>query len=213
MNEEHAVLDFFAKEENLPLALAVADLVDVTRKRMNNEFWSALAERIGDAAPAWQVTITEDRNAPEYLVGIYLQPRAAQATYLRPMLEQQFIGGMPRIYFGLMWSAAPEPRQKDMDAVVALRDAMQQQGFKTNDSFLAWQWSPYFPRSKKFLMRLSASRNSLLEETAGMLLNMLRTHGNALDAINTALREAPRNTAISLDSLRANLRQENTRAS
>ena len=31
MNEEQAVLDFFAQTENLPLALSVADQVDATR--------------------------------------------------------------------------------------------------------------------------------------------------------------------------------------
>ncbi len=203
MNEEQAVLDFFAQQENLPLALAVADLVDQTRERMNNEFWSRLAERMSGATPAWQVAVTEDRNAPDSLVGLYLQPSEAQALYLRPMLEQQIIGGTPRIYFGVMWSATPGTEKKGLDEVNALRNALAQEGFKSNDSFLAWQWSPYLPRSKKFLIRLSTSGDSLIDEAAHLLLDLLKKHGTAVDAANRALREGPRNITISLESLRS----------
>ncbi len=207
-NEEQAVLQFFSQEENLELALAVADAVDVTRQRMNNEFWNRLAARLAATTPGWQVALTEDRNVEDSLVGLYLQPDVEQALFLRPMMEQQIIGGVPRIYFGLMWSATAEPQKKSLDPVAALCGALEQEGFKTSDNFLAWQWSPYYPRSKKFLMRLSTSGDKLLDEAAGLLRQLIETHGSALAAANAALREAPRTVAVSLDGLRASLKHE-----
>ena len=67
MNEEQAVLNFFALDENLPLALRVADQVDDTRQKLNQAFWLALCKRITTLAPDWRVDTTEDRNAVECL--------------------------------------------------------------------------------------------------------------------------------------------------
>ncbi len=207
MDEEQAVLNFFAQEENLPLALSVAELVDATRQRMNNDFWLRLGERLTSLAAGWEVKLTEDRNAEDCLVGLYLQPHSEQTLFLRPMMEQQMISGMPHIYFGLMWSSAPAPDKAQLSEVVSLRDALQQEGFKNNESFLAWQWSPYYPRSKKFLLRLSATSDALLDEAAGLLQQLVITHGQALDAANAALRAPGHTAAVSLESLRTSLKR------
>jgi len=57
MNEEKAVLDFFAKPENLPLGLSVAGQMDVIREQMNSRFWQDLQHRIDTLsvqhAPEW----------------------------------------------------------------------------------------------------------------------------------------------------------------
>ncbi len=44
MNEEHSVINFFAQEENLPLALIAAEHLDDIRRQHNNRFWKALRE-------------------------------------------------------------------------------------------------------------------------------------------------------------------------
>ncbi len=207
MDEEQAVLNFFAQEENLPLALSVADLIDATRQRMNNDFWLRLGERLTSVAAGWEVKLTEDRNAEDCLVGLYLQPNSEQNLFLRPMMEQQTIGGMPRIYFGLMWSSAPAPDKSSLADVAALGSTLQQYGYKCNESFLAWQWSPYYPRSKKFLLQLAATPDKLLDEAAGLLQQLIITHGQALDAANTALRAPGHTAAVSLNSLRASLKR------
>ncbi len=195
MNEEQAVLDFFAQTENLPLALSVADQVDVARQKMNNDFWLALRQRIAAGAPSWRVAITEDRNAAECLVGLHLQPAQEQTLYLRPMLEQQYLGDTLRIYYGLMWSAAPTPELTRLNAIHTLHDTFQTAGFKTNENYLAWQWTPYHPRRKDFLLRFSTAKDALLDEAAGLLDDLLVKHSAALHAANSALREAPRNAA------------------
>ncbi len=195
MNEEQAVLEFFAQTENLPLALSVADQVDGTRQKLNNTFWLALCDRIAARAPSWRVATTEDRNAAECLVGLHLQPTQEQTIYLRPMLEQQYLGDTLRIYYGLMWSAAPTPELTRLNAIHTLRDTLQTAGFKTNENYLAWQWTPYHPRRKDFLLRFSTAKDALLDEAAGLLDDLLVKHSAALHAANSALREAPRNAA------------------
>ena len=214
MNEEQAVLEFFAQTENLPLALSVADQVDGARQKLNNDFWLALRQRIAAGAPSWRVATTEDRNAAECLVGLHLQPAQEQTLYLRPMLEQQYLGDTLRIYYGLMWSAAPTPELTRLNTIHTLRDTLQTAGFKHNENYLAWQWTPYHPRRKDFLLRFSTAKDALLDEAAGLLDDLLVKHSAALHAANSALREAPRNAAAkSIESdpidlflkLRANL--------
>ncbi len=72
MNEEQAVLDFFAQEENLPLALIAAEHLDSIRLRLNNEFWGLLRKRLDELLAQhdlpWTSQLTEDRNAEDCLV-------------------------------------------------------------------------------------------------------------------------------------------------
>ena len=205
MNEEQEVLNFFAQAENLPLALSVADQLDTTRRQLNRAFWLELQKRIAALAPQWQVSTTEDRNAADCLVGLHLEPAQKQALYLRPMLEQQYLGDTLRIYFGLMWSAPPPPEASRLAAIVALRDTLQKTGFKSNENFLAWQWTSYYPRRSDFLLRFSSAADALLDEISALIRNLLLTNGNAVHAANIALRDAPRSAAISLAHLRSNL--------
>jgi len=69
MNEEQAVLNFFAAPENLPLALIVGEHIDAIRQQLNRQFWSEIAVFIQAKAPAWRVTTTQDRNQDDCLVG------------------------------------------------------------------------------------------------------------------------------------------------
>lgn len=214
-NEEQAVLDFFNKEENLPLGLSVAELVDGIRQRMNNDFWLALQGQLtallAQHALPWKVETTEDRNASECIVGLYLQPAAEQTLFLRPMLEQQAMGETTRIYYGLAWSTAPTPENTRLASVTKLRETLHDEGFKNNEHFLAWGWTPHRPRRKDFLLRLSTEKDALLGEVTDLIRHLLVDHGAALDAANTVLREVPRSATVSLDKLRVNLKhQENT---
>lgn len=206
--EEHAVLDFFSQQENLPLALSVAEHVDAIRLRMNNEFWRRLGARAERISTAWQVQLTEDRNTEECLVGLSLQPADSEnPLFLRPMLEQQLLGETVRIYFGLMWNTQPTPDRLSLPEVAALRDALQQEGFKNNEKFLAWQWSPYHPRERRFLLRLAEDRDALLDEVSHLLEQLLIKHGELLAAANAALGSAPPQAVVSLNSLRSGLKR------
>ena len=210
-NEEQAVLDFFAQKENLPLALSVAEQADGMRLQLNHAFWLALRKRIAALVAAqqlpWRVETTEDRNAAGCLVGLHLQPETDQPLYLRPMLEQQYLGNTLRIYYGLMWSATPAPDQIRLSAISTLRDSLQVAGFNNNESFVAWQWTPFHPRRRDFLLRFSSAADALLDEATGLVQHLLVAHDDALYAANTALRVAPRSAAVSLGQLRANLQR------
>ena len=207
MNEEQAVLDFFAKVENLPLALAVAEQIDKQREQLNNSLWLALLQRLNalcnEHQLPWHIEVTEDKNAPDSLVGLYGNLRIAQTLYLRPMVEQQNLGGNLRIYFGLMWSAAPSPEQLALPVVVELKASLQKSNFKTNESFLGWQWTTFHPRRKDFLLRYSQQPEKTLAEMAAILQTLLVDFNAAITLVNTALKDAPRSMNISLDKLRS----------
>ncbi len=207
MNEEQAVLDFFGKAENLPLGLSVANLMDEIRIRMNSDFWrqlsAALEITLNQQASAWHILTTEDKNDANQLVGLHFNLLTDQEVYLRPMLEQQLMGGVWRIYFGLIWSSSPSPEHLKLPAVAHLKDALNQIGLKSNENFLGWQWTKLHPRRQDFLLRLSKNPQALLDEAARPLESLLNDFGPALDEANAALRIAPRSMAISLDQLRS----------
>jgi hypothetical protein len=116
------------------------------------------------------------------------------------------MGGIPRIYFGLMWIGSPAPDIAQRANIKMLRDSLQEEGYKNNERFLAWQWTRYHPRRKDFLLRFSTKPDALLEESAALLLRLLEKHNNVLQTINTELQAAPQSAAILLDQLRANLK-------
>ena len=207
MNEEQAVLDFFAREENLPLGLSVAEQMDQIRDQMNSRYWRELLECLntliaGHSLP-WQAALTEDRNTPDSLVGLHCTLRAEQPLYLRPMMEQQYQGGVWRIYFGLMWSTPATPEQLALPAVGALKQALQDDGFKHNENFLAWQWTALHPRRKDFLLRFSQQPAAVLNDAMVSLQKLLLEHRLLIEQANAALQTAPRSMAISLDQLRS----------
>ncbi len=209
MNEEQAVLDFFAKAENLPLGLAVAEQMDTLREQINNRLWRELLPRfealINEPERVWQIELTEDKNAPDSLVGLHCTLRDEHALYLRPMLEQQYLGGVWRIYFGLMWSVAPSPDQLGLPAVRSLKESLQKAGFKNNEGFLGWQWTAFHPRRKDFLLCYAQQPEKLLGDIEAVFKALLIAHRESIEQANAALKNAPRGLAASLNQLRDQL--------
>ncbi len=206
MNEEQAVLDFFSQPENLPLALSVAEQTDQIREQLNTRFWYELMEcvarHMSEHDLAWRIATTEDKNLEGSLVGFNCLLDTDQPLYLRPMLEQQNLGKGLQIYLGLMWSGTPMPEHLTLPAVGELRERLNAAGFKSNESFLAWQWLPIYPRSKTFLLRFNANPELVFAEIKASLDKMLLNHRVQIDQANSALQTAPRSMKISLDQLR-----------
>ncbi len=203
MNEKNAVLDFFAQPENLPLGLSVAEQMDEIRERMNSQFWKNFNRQVDSLlsrhAPEWQAHAIEDRNAAEMLVGLQCKLGKPQTLCLFPMLEQQYLGGNWRIFYGLMWQGAPTVGQLALPAVSQLKQVLSGAGYKSNENFLAWQWTNFYPRRSDFLQRYALQPEKLLDEVESVFRKLpLDLIGQA----NAALKDAPPSQAISLDQLR-----------
>ncbi|MGA7593994.1 MAG: hypothetical protein WCA64_02255 [Gallionella sp.] len=208
MNEEQAIFEFFSLAENLPLALSVAEQMDKLRERMNNRFWQELRARldtlIKEHQLAWHIEFTEDKTSPECLVGLHCTLNGGQTLYLRPMMEQQYSGGDWRIYFGLIWSAALG--QSGLAAAIDLKATLQKAGFKSNESFLAWQWTAFHPRSKDFLLRYARQPEQLLQEVVTKFSTLLIDYRVEIAQANEMLSTAAtRSLSASLEQLRDEL--------
>ena len=208
MNEELAILEFFAQTENLSLGLSVAEQMDQVREQMNNALWLNLRLRLErlmkERGLAWRFEPTENRNAPDCLVGLHCSFGTEQPLYLRPMMEQQHLGGEWRIYFGLMWSAVPSREQLRIASVNGLKASLQKAGFKSNESFLAWKWTAFHPRRKDFLLRYAQQPETLLDDIQNNFRPLLIDHHEAIESANAALKVS----AGSLTSSLARLRDE-----
>jgi hypothetical protein len=209
VNEEQAVLDFFSKSENLPLGLSVAEQMDEIRKQMNNRLWRELIARMQKLADEqelpWRTEPAEDRNAPDNLVGLHCTIGTERSLYLRPMMEQQYLGDVWRIYFGLMWSAPPTADQLRMPAVSNLKASLQKAGLKGNENFLAWQWTNFYPRRKEFLLRYSQQPGKLLDDIETIFKTLLIEHRMEIEHANVELQNTPGNLAGALNQLRDEL--------
>ncbi len=209
MKEEQAVLDFFAQKENLPLGLAVAEQIDALREQMNNRLWQELSPRlyalINEDEPTWQVQLTKDRNAPDSLIGLHCTMTIEQPLYLQPILEQQYLGGVWRIYLGLIWSAAPTQEQIGLPEVAGLKLSLQKSGFKSNENLFAWQWTRFHPRRKDFLLGYAQQPEKLLNDIEVIFRASLTEHRVSIEQANAALKTAPPSLSASLKQLRDEL--------
>ncbi|HKB59591.1 MAG TPA: hypothetical protein VKC56_06040 [Gallionellaceae bacterium] len=213
MNEEQQVLAFFAAKENLPLALIAAEHLDEIRRNLNNEFWQVMNTGLEALLAAhslpWTTKLTEDRNSDGCLVGLYLEPRGGGRTFLRPFMEQQYIGEGYRIYYGLMWSNPPDAGEKAPAAVTELAADMEKAGFKQGDNFFGWQWLPWHPRRRDFLMKFGVKREEFLAEMMRPWEQLLLGLGEQLQHANRVLGEAGTTVSVSLDQLRGSLPSRN----
>jgi hypothetical protein len=209
MDEEKAILEFFSQPENLSLGLSVSEQIDKLREQINNRVWLDLLSRlkalIKERGLSWRIEPTEDRNAPDCLVGMHCIINSKQGLYLRPIIEQQFLGGKWRIYFGLMWNSVPSPDQFNLAAVKSLKVSLQNAGFKHNENFLAWKWTAYYPRGKDFLLRYSQQPEKLIDDIEIIFCTLLIDHRDAIELANAALNNMPQSLASSLGQLRNEL--------
>ncbi len=210
MTEEQAIRDFFAQPENLPLALSVAEQMDKLREQTNNRFWQELLARLNRLVKqhelAWRIELTEDKNSPDSLVGLHCTSLTEVQPYLRPMMEQQYLGGEWRIYFGLIWSAAPAADQLGLAHVGKLKASLQRAGFKSNESFLAWRWTAFHPRRKNFLLSYARQPGKLLDDVVAIFSTLLIDHREEIEQANEVLKTAqPRSLSASLNRLRDEL--------
>jgi hypothetical protein len=191
MNEEKAVLDFFTQTENLPLGLAVAEHMDGIREQMNSRFWHAFQKKLdilfSQHAPEWKTKAIEDRNTANLLVGLQCVLREPQASCLLPMMEQQYIGGTWRIFSGLMWNGTPQP----LPAVNELKQSLADANFKSNEQFLAWQWTNFYPQKSDFLLRFARQPEQLLNEIASVFKSLSLDRRELISQANTALKNTP----------------------
>ena len=191
MDEEQSVLDFFANPENLPLGLSVAEQMDKIREQMNNHFWLAFQDHIRNLIAAdgsrWNTNLTEDRNSNKRLLGLSCYPAPEQHLFLRPMMEQQYIDGSWRVYTGIMWSDKPSRHHLGMESVNALRVFLNSSGYKSNDSFLGWQWTNHFPQRRDFLMQYKREPQAVLANLADSFNIFMQEKRELLEQANTEL--------------------------
>ncbi len=104
-----------------------------------------------------------------------------------------------------MWSATPSPEQLALPAIIELKASLQKAKFKTNESFLGWQWTTFHPRRKDFLLRYAKQPENIHEEILNALQPLLINLNQDITRANATLRHDPQGLSASLNQLRAEL--------
>jgi len=86
-----------------------------------------------------------------------------------------------------------------------LKAALQNAGFKSNENFLAWQWTMLYPRRRDFLIRFAQQPEKLLDEAEAIVKTLLIERRELVEQANAALQAAPRSIAVALNQLRDEL--------
>jgi hypothetical protein len=104
-----------------------------------------------------------------------------------------------------MWSATPSPEQLAIPDITHLKNALQKEHFKSNESFLGWQWTSLHPRRKDFLLRYAKQPESIHEEILKALQPLLINLNQDITRANAVLQHASHGLSASLSQLRAEL--------
>jgi hypothetical protein len=82
---------------------------------------------------------------------------------------------------------------------------LQSAGFKSNESFLAWQWTAFHPRRKDFLLRYARQPEKLLGDIEAIFKTLLIEHRVSIEQANASLQTAARGLDAALNQLRNEL--------
>lgn len=189
MNYQEAAVQFLATEENLPMALEIAELVRRMKKRANREFWQGLFDKLNqklassDKFDRWHIEFNQKNNRvrfhPSYLVEnqhyfkLGLQPSESSDGYL---FHYGFIRSHPSNIL----------KETGVEEISKLSKAIQSEGFRDDEGW----WcgiKRYSCTNTLFLLRMVNEKELFVDEMAQIMWNMLETHYSLLEDAHHAL--------------------------
>ena len=189
MNYEEKAIRFLATEENLPMALEIANIVERLKVRLHREFWQGLFDKLNrklastDKFDRWRVEFDQKNNrvrfCPSYIAEtqhyfmLGLQPSGASDGYL---FNYGFIRSHPS-------NLSKETR---LEEIYKLSKAVQSEGFRDDEGW--WLgFKRYSCTNVQFLLRMINDKEVFIDEMVQIMWHMLEKHYLLLENAHHAL--------------------------
>lgn len=193
MDYTDAVLEFLAREENLPIALEIADLVEQLKPWLHQEFWFAFRDRLQDLlvqsewANSWVVQMTDRSGFLSNYAACFLvpSPDSRGRHYLRVALQQSTPRESYRLCYGTLWNMRSSTRP-NFERVTDLVQELQQQGFQSNDLWLGYRYLDHYLESRDFMLRMATDRQDYIEGLFQTLWMFFEDKLEQIQAVNQA---------------------------
>lgn len=200
MSYEDAAIQFLATEENLPMALEIADIVNRMKPRLHREFWQSLHDNLSqrlaqsDKYGRWQVGFnfgTIDKYNQDWfscsLWPLYIE---RDKHYFRLELQHGSSSSGYPLRYGFTRSH-PDNRTKEdgLDEISKLSKAIQSDGFRESEWFwyIGIKFLDYACTEKAFLLRMANEKELFIDEMAQMMWDLFETHYDLLEDAHRAL--------------------------
>ena len=200
MDYEKAAREFLLTEENLPVALEIARIVENIKPELHRVFWRALHDNLtiklgrSDWSDKWRVSYRPDiKHFKKDWFGCSLVPQyeAGDCTYYTVRLEQTTRSDGYRLFYGVQRSQRnPLPREDDLPQVISLKRGLEERGLRDNEVWwIGIKNLSDRAASHEFLLRMSNDKEAFVDEIAQLLWSLLTECGDLIEAANQALAE------------------------
>jgi hypothetical protein len=193
MPVDDPILQFIAQPENLPLALDISKKVERLKVTLHKQFWPAITAELRERLEAseygdrWQLVGPAKGKETRDWAAASIKPFPAdERVFVYATLEQRTSQSDYRVNHGIHWSQQFHD-QFETNAVRALIDRLNQQGFRTNSHWPGVKPLDLWLRRQKFLLRMANDEETFIKETADILWNLFVEYESLLTAANKEL--------------------------
>jgi hypothetical protein len=194
MSFEDAVLDYLAKPENLPLAMEVAEYVQILRNKLHEKFWRMysfqMKERLlaSDHGETWEFIPFPLNRLKTDFEGSSIRPKQ-ESEIKTSVLQVQIIQGnrqdQYRLVRGIRWTGAvgdfdhPTLRQLKVDLI------------NHNLTYDQWHWvgaagHQYRPQGVDLMVKMHNEPDEAISEVADEIWELFQDTRLQMEEINQA---------------------------
>lgn len=196
MNYEEEVRKFLATEENLPLALEIANQVNKMRAHYHRQFWKRFCQmchqRLDSTAynHYWELNDSVLSNLWGAWAGACFQPRkrSDQYRYLRIHIQQSTKTQNYSLQYGLSWSFEVTAK-KPLPALESITNLEKKllPPFGSHRWWLAIQASEINLRGESTMLEMALNQDIFIENMVDKLWHLMTTYQQEIRTINDEL--------------------------
>jgi hypothetical protein len=200
VNPDKSIVEFLCRDENLSLAIEVAEAIDAVYERVEAEFLNLMSRALAEKFDArihggdWvlEKEVDEPSKTRRY-AGVYISPRRNEAPhYLYYPLVVCREGAEFYLYYGLEWwgTSDEQPKEFPTNESSPLVAFLDEREFKRSRWTLGWKTVATFTDRGELLLSLHQRGKELATTAVQDLLGFFEATVGMVSATNTSLARA-----------------------
>ncbi len=199
MNYDETAIKFLATEENLPMALEIAGIVERMKGQLHREFWQGLQYQLNQRLASsekfnfWEADFNQgsiEKFNKDWFAFSFVPSYIEENQHYFKLFFQQGSShdGYP-LFYGLARSHTNNrAKETGVEEVSKLSRAIQKDGFQYDAGWwFGFKHLDYACTKKNFLLRMANEKELFINEMAHMMWNFFETHYALLEDANKAL--------------------------